>query len=44
MKNIKSIHLLLALLAMVIINYGCSQTTAQTAAKKPLIVFVTGDH
>lgn len=45
MKNIKPLHLLsLLFFAVGIISYGCNQTKAQTEAKKPLIVFVTGDH
>ena len=45
MKKIKrSKYLLVLCVAISLINYGCMQATAQVAAKKPFIVFVTGDH
>jgi len=45
MKKIQAlVHLFFLLFAVGIINDGCVQTTSQTQTKKPLIVFVTGDH
>ena len=45
MKKIQGIKCLFILcVAMQLISYGSMQATAQVAAKKPLIVFVTGDH
>jgi len=45
MKRILKIkYLSLLYVAMQLMSYGCIQPKAQVAAKKPLIVFVTGDH
>jgi len=45
MKKIHALqHLAVILFSVVVINSGCSSTNAQTEARKPLVVFVTGDH
>ncbi|MFM9911473.1 MAG: ThuA domain-containing protein [Chitinophagaceae bacterium] len=45
MKKIKDFNYLVALSFMIqLSSYSCIQTTAAGVIKKPLIVFVTGDH
>jgi ABC-type phosphate/phosphonate transport system substrate-binding protein len=45
MKKIHALqHLALILFSVVVTNCTCTSTNAQTEARKPLVVFVTGDH